>query len=228
MDRSKPAFGYHLILVTDKKTENGTTKFKTSHILLKITSGPNTIDNMLSEARILSYDAKDLGFQKALIEHSYNADTTIGGFTKTSFFFKKVGYFPYLSRWTFKNKIGTVSDPLQLKNKIIVAQILKETPKTHKSIDKVKNSIVSALKKEQKKKLALELANKFHKEILSKNSDLNLFATENADVNYYENSDFSLDNPPAQFMNNNIFTQVIESMQNGQISPPIEHIMGIT
>lgn len=221
----KTRFGYHLILVTDKKIENGTKKFKTSHILLKISPGPNTIDNMLSEARIFSYDAKDLGFPKALIEHSYNADTTIGGFTQTSFFFKKIGYFPYLSRWTFKNEIGTVCDPLQLEGKggeIVVAQILKEIPETYKPIDKVKQSIISTLEKDEKKKLTLKLANKFHKEILSNKSNLNLFATKNKDVEYFKNTNFSLDDPPIPFMNNNIFAQVIKAMEIGQISPPIE------
>ncbi len=218
----KTRFGYHLILVTDKKIENGTTKFKTSHILLKITSGPNTIDNMLSKARIFSYDAKDLGFPKALIEHSYNADTTIGGFTKTSFFFKKVGYFPYLSQWAFKNKIGTASDPIQLKDKIIVAQILEETPERHKSIDKVKKSIVAELKKTEKKELASKLARKIYQEIINNDSNFNLIGEKNNNVKYYENTDFSLDNPPVQFMNNNIFAQVIKSMEIGQISPPIE------
>ena len=214
--------GYHLILVTDKKRENGILKLNTSHILLKLTAGPSTIDNLLSNANIFSNDAKDFGFQKALLEHSFSADTTIGGFARSSFFFKKIGYFPYLSRWAFKNEKGTVSDPIQLENKIVVAQVLEKIPETHKSIDKVKESIITKLEQTKKENLTLKLAGKFYQEIISNNSDLKLFAKANKGVKYYTNSNFSLNNPPFQYMNNNVFAQVMESMTDGQISPPIE------
>ncbi len=218
----KTRYGQHLILVTDKKTENGTKKYNTSHILLKLTAGPSTIDNLLSEATIFSNDAKDFGFQKALSEHSLSADTTLNGFEKGSFFFTKIGYFPYLSRWAFKNEPGTICDPLQIENKIIVAQVLEKIPTTYKPLNEVKESIISELKKEKRKELASALSKKIYQEIISNNSDLNLVARKNDNVNFYEKSNFTLNNPPTHYINNNIFASVIKKMNDGEISAPIE------
>lgn len=218
----KTRFGQHLILVTDKKVEDGKTKIKTAHILFKLTAGPSTIDNLISKANIFSGDAIDFGFEKALLEHKFSADTTKNGFTEESFFFREIGYFPYLSRWAFKSPVGEISKPIQLEDKIVVAQILEDLPESYKPIEKVKKSIIKELKKEAEYELSKKFANEIYNDITSNENDLKLFSATNDKVEWYENTSFSLDNPPMQYLNNEIFANVIPVINDGTITPPIK------
>jgi hypothetical protein len=58
-------FGYHIILMHDKKTVDGAEKFEVSHILLKINPGTETVDSLTNRAEELRGIAQKDGLDAA-------------------------------------------------------------------------------------------------------------------------------------------------------------------
>lgn len=61
-------FGYHIILMHDKKKVDSTEKIEVSHILLKVAPGTETIDSLMSKAELLRTSAQKSGLEKAAKE----------------------------------------------------------------------------------------------------------------------------------------------------------------
>ena len=57
-------FGYHIILLNDKKTVDGAEKIEVSHILLKISAGTETVDSLMGEADKIRTAAQKDGLEK--------------------------------------------------------------------------------------------------------------------------------------------------------------------
>ncbi|HAE88194.1 TPA: hypothetical protein DCG86_09255, partial [Candidatus Marinimicrobia bacterium] len=179
-------FGFHLIRVEDRKVENGEPQVKVSHILLKVDVGPNTLDNIASEARIFIFDAEDQGFEKALNYYKLEADTTRMGITEDNYYYPGLGFVPELTRWAFRNKAGSITEqPFETQDKIIVAQIIEEKPESYQSFSELKPTLERQLRQKKKDELcrniALELA-KTEKNLfeLKEENSLTVFGREEA------------------------------------------------
>lgn len=71
-------FGYHVILLHDKKKEKGdsTEKIEVSHILLKIVPGTETVDSLTNRAEELRVIAQKSGLEAAAKDAKLNVDKT--------------------------------------------------------------------------------------------------------------------------------------------------------
>lgn len=69
-------FGYHIILMHDKKTVDGVEKVEVSHILLKITAGTETIDSLMAESEKIRTVAQKSGLEKAAKESNLTVEKT--------------------------------------------------------------------------------------------------------------------------------------------------------
>jgi len=218
-------FGFHLIRVDDRKVENGEPQVKVSHILLKVDVGPNTLDNLASEARIFTFDAEDQGFEKALNYYKLEADTTQMGVTEDNYYYPGLGFVPNLTRWAFRNKAGAITEqPFETQDKIIVAQIIEEKPESYQSFSDLKPTLERQLRQEKKdelsRQIALELA-KTEKNLyeLKDENPLTVFGSEEA---------ITLKNPPAQFRNNPVFNDLVRMADLNEIVGPVKTSRGYT
>jgi peptidyl-prolyl cis-trans isomerase D len=214
-------FGYHLIKVTDKKTEDGQEKVRASHILLKVETGPNTIDQLMSNARLFSYDAEDQGFAKALDAYQLKADTTKGGIDKTSIYFPGVGYAAELSRWAFTAKPGNISQIIETDNAIIVAQLLTITAPSIRPLDEVKAAIERELQRQEREKIAQELAQSLYASA-KEGTALKSLQIDSLGVKLQQYEDFTIAAAPGAFRNNEPFAATLRELELNEISRPIK------
>ncbi|MDB5102809.1 MAG: PpiC-type peptidyl-prolyl cis-trans isomerase [Fibrobacteres bacterium] len=69
-------FGYHIILLHDRKKVDSTEKVEVSHILLKVTPGTETIDSLMGQAEKIRASAQKDGLEKAAKEFNITLEKT--------------------------------------------------------------------------------------------------------------------------------------------------------
>ena len=147
-------FGYHIILLHDKKKVDSTEKIEVSHILLKVVPGTETIDSLMTKAELVRTSAQKSGLAKAAQEANLTLEkSTI--FEKSNLsplggdYVQGVNSFAF-SQFEAKEKI---SEPLQADDGIYV---LERDAKFEKgrNFDRAKPVISALLVKEEKLALA--------------------------------------------------------------------------
>ncbi|MDD3807118.1 MAG: peptidylprolyl isomerase, partial [Candidatus Marinimicrobia bacterium] len=221
----KTQYGYHLIRVEDRRVVEGETQVKISHILFRIDVGPNTLDNIASEARIFAFDAQDLGFEKALQEYNLKADTTEMGITEDNYFYPGLGFVPNLTQWAYRNKVGTITEePLETEQYFIVAQIIEEKPESYQSFKELSPTLERQLrqkkKEEKSRQIALALA--------AENKPLSELKEANPYVLYGQEKGIILKDPPAAFKNNPTFKDIVYNAPLERVVGPVKTSTGFT
>ncbi len=162
----KSPYGLHLIFVEDKKTENGIEKVKASHILLKITAGPSTIEEQENKARFFSEDAKDMGFDTAAKNSDYEVLKS-GPFEERSGFIPGIGRNPSLMGFVFTSDVDAVSDSYFLEHSYVVVKLDVIKKAGYKDLESVKRLIENRIKFEKSTELAKEYASKLSDKVKS-------------------------------------------------------------
>tara|TARA_B100002052_G_scaffold63729_1_gene56923 strand:+ start:1779 stop:3398 length:1620 start_codon:yes stop_codon:yes gene_type:complete len=117
------------------------------------------IDSLKDQALLFADEADITSFNKAVEELEYKSESLQihEGFNSNSGFPFQMGTSRLAVRFIFDNDFGSISDPIQMDNQIIVLTILDEEPAGYKPLEDVENSIKSILIREKKKTYALEL-----------------------------------------------------------------------
>ncbi len=157
------SFGYHMILVEDKKVEDGEEKVKASHILMKISPAPSTIEEQESRARLFSLDAKDNSFQETARASDYEVKQT-PLFEEGGGFIPGIGNNLALLNFAFASKLNEVSNVYRVEDKYIVATVSQIEPAGYKDLELVKRFIENRVKlakaKERARTVALSIKDK--------------------------------------------------------------------
>jgi len=141
----KSMYGYHVIKIEDKRTEDGIDEVKARHILLKIKPSPDTRDQVYADAYNFAQDVIERDFSDVAAEYDYTIDTTD--------FFSEAGYIRKLARmrmaaeFCFNNPVGTVSGVYQIPDGYIVFQIVEATEEGIKVFEEVRVSIHKSISK---------------------------------------------------------------------------------
>ena len=136
-------YGFHIILVEDKRVEDGTEQVRARHILLKIKPSADTREQIYTEAYNFAQDAKNKGFTLMAQDYGYEIDTTKA--------FSEAGYIQDLGRmrmaaqFCFNNEVGTVSDVYPVPEGYVVFQISEVTEEGLKPYEDVASSIQKRL-----------------------------------------------------------------------------------
>lgn len=163
------SFGYHLIKMEDKKIEDGKEKVKASHILLKAHPAPSRVENIESQARLFSEDARENSFADQVKLMGYEAKTT-------DFFEEGPGFIPGLGRnlavmnFAFSSTISEVSNVYRLDQGFAVFTVAQIQAEGFRSLESVKRIIESRVKMEKAKEVAREYAKKIEQQV---NSNMN-------------------------------------------------------
>ncbi|MBD3223082.1 MAG: hypothetical protein GF313_00015 [Caldithrix sp.] len=121
----KTNFGFHLIKVEDKRTQEGTEQVKASHILLKVRPAPSHIEERSTEARFFSEDAQNEGFEQVAEQNEYEIQ-------ETTFFEEQTGFIPGIGNnravmnFAFASKKGEVSNVYRLEDEAFVVVKVEE------------------------------------------------------------------------------------------------------
>ncbi|MBN2105115.1 peptidylprolyl isomerase [bacterium] len=172
-------YGLHIIKVTDRKRENGETKVKASHILLKYKASPETHDRVNESASYFSdelLESDDYTFDELAKREGYE--------TEESTLFSKGGFIPgvgmsmTMNRLTFRENLGYVSPPIDVNNQLYVFQVSDIEEAHIQPINEVKTKIERALRHEKQKQMAMEDCKLFWEKMQS--SDFEESAAENS------------------------------------------------
>tara|TARA_X000001036_G_scaffold329219_1_gene307878 strand:- start:104 stop:1651 length:1548 start_codon:yes stop_codon:yes gene_type:complete len=117
------------------------------------------IDSLKDQALLFADEADITSFNDASESLGYDLKSLKihEGFNSNSGFPFQMGTSRAAVRFIFDNDFGTISDPIQMDNQIIVLTILDEKPESYKNLEDVKNSIKSILTRDKKQNYALEL-----------------------------------------------------------------------
>jgi len=137
--------GFHVILVEDKRTENGVEEVKARHILLKIKPSPDTRDQVYTDAYNFSQDIKEADFAQMAEDYGYDVDTT-DAFSEAGYI-KGLGKMRMAAEFCFNNPVGAVSDVYPVPEGYIVFQICNVIEESIKPFDEVKSQIYKKISK---------------------------------------------------------------------------------
>lgn len=153
----KSSFGYHLIKVEDKKTEDGEEKVKASHILLKIVAGPSTVEEENSKARYFAEDAKLDGFEEAAQHEGLEI-------RKTGMIQENIGFVPGFGRnsgvlnFAFSSQPGDVSNVFSTDAGYAVVMLSDIQEEGYRPLEDVRAAIESRIRLDRAKQKAREYA----------------------------------------------------------------------
>ncbi len=214
------SFGVHLIKVEDKRVENGRPEVKARHILIKIKTSPETLENIRAQANLFAFDANEYGFQAAADSHKLVVRNT-GPFNKDAKYINYFGPFPAAIRWAYSNiPVGTVSEVLTHEMGITV-MCLKEINKEHyRPLSEVENQIKNILTSEKR----IEKLKSISEEIYALVTQDNKF--DNAIAKYPQclldsYTDHPVNAPLKNVQHSNAITGTLLALQPGQISKPV-------
>lgn len=136
-------FGLHIIIVEDRKVEDGVEQAKARHILLKFKPSADTREAVYSQASTFAQDAQKNGFFPMAQEYHYPVDTTR--------WFTEAGYITGLGRmrmaaqFCFNNPVGTISDVYPYPEGYVVFQIVEAVEEKPQPLEEVRDRVIKSL-----------------------------------------------------------------------------------
>ncbi len=160
-DPVKSAYGYHLILVEDRKTKrDSVTEVKARHILRKIVPTPETIDSLTEFVDTLRQTMLAIGFADGAEQHSLPIDST--GLFKKGDMVKGLGFLYGVSRFAFASEdeeTEEVSERLENEHSYFLLKKKRTMPEGTLPLSDVKDDVYRTLRDSlriQKARLYLE------------------------------------------------------------------------
>jgi peptidyl-prolyl cis-trans isomerase D len=161
----KTDYGYHIIKLEERTVEEGEEKIRARHILMRVEPGYETIDSLRTLLRDLSDEIKESGFEQAASKMNLevkNPDPFIKGT-----FIPGMGYLPRVVNFTFTNKTGSVSMPIETENSVYMVKITGVTPERKKPLEEVRPLIVDSIRREWGENETRKLAESIRQEALT-------------------------------------------------------------
>jgi peptidyl-prolyl cis-trans isomerase D len=222
-DPIQTQFGWHLIKVTDRKTEGGVEEVKASHILLKVTPSEETLTKIKGEADDFAEKASKGDLSRIAGEDKLTVQET-GWFTPGANI-RGVGKNSQVDEFAFGNNVGKVSDVFETAKGFYVFQIKARRPAGTATLDEVKSTIKQILTKDKADSLAYEKAQLIYSQIKT-GKNLKTAAEQN-NATYAEPAEFSAGSPPPEIKNTPEFIGKALSLTSpGQVSPPVRTDLG--
>lgn len=151
--------GYYLLRLVETKIENGERQYNAQEVLVKATTGRETVDSLYTLANELQARAAGAGLDVAAKEKGYAMITT-DPFSEGAPM-GALGFAPALSRFAFSNSVGTVSPVLRDERSVYVARVVDRIPEGVRPLTDVTESIRHRLVFEAKKSAARRDARAF-------------------------------------------------------------------
>jgi peptidyl-prolyl cis-trans isomerase D len=151
--------GYYLLKLVETKIEGGEKQYNAQEVLVKATTGRQTVDSLYTLANDLEARAADAGLDVAAKEKGYPMITT-DPFTEGAPM-GALGFAPVLNRFAFSNTVGTLSPVLRDERSLYVVRVVDRIPEGVRPLTDVTESIRHRLVFEAKKSAAQRDARAF-------------------------------------------------------------------
>ena len=189
-------FGVHIIKVVDKrKNENNEEEILASHILLKIETGPSTLNFIKNKATQFIFDVEDYGFIDALKRNPSYKLNKLPPILKSSTFIPALGYFPQATKFAFDNKTNNTSQALETNSGFVVLKLDSISQEGTKEFDLVKFEISRKIKLNKQKEKAQELSKALYNEIVNNNQTLKNISSKNENTKFLNQVKSKLNSP---------------------------------
>jgi len=132
-DPVESEFGWHIIMKTGEREQDGTKEIRASHILLKFKPSGQTITDLQNIGLTFLDEAEEFGFDKAA-ENSGLEIKESGPFTEGTYC-AKMGQSPSANEFAFSNDPGTVSHLIEEKGRFVIARIDRFTSEGIRSLE---------------------------------------------------------------------------------------------
>lgn len=210
-------FGYHLILVEEKQTENDIEKVHARHILMKVTLGDESQDSLGTLVRDLMEGMREAGFEKAAedigLEILEPPPFTDG------YFIQEIGYMPRIINFAFNHKTGSVSGPINSETHIYFVKITAEIPESVKPLGDVRLIIIARLRNERTQEETKQLAETLRQEALTSGDLAAVSLSRQLEIK--ETPLFKETDPVVGIGANTAFAKACHMLPEGKLSPPI-------
>lgn len=213
-------FGYHVIKVHAK--DKNEVKFTDIHMPIRISS--RTRSEIAQHAQDFAYLAKEGSFEKEAEQSKYTIsetpafqkDAVIGG----------IGMNNTVNKFAFKNKIGTISEPLSIQDGYGVFVVSEVKEAGIRPFDEVKNTIEARVKREKKNEKLAVIAGELRKDLNTTDS-MQILTTKNPKISVQHLSSFNVGGYIPGVGRDLSFIGVLTSMMPGEISQPIKGSRGV-
>jgi peptidyl-prolyl cis-trans isomerase D len=145
----KTEFGYHLIKVTEQKTENGQEQRRVSHILIKFQASSDTKEMVRSAADGFAEEARKADFYAAA--RTYEAKVDTSDFFEKGAFISQLGRLPGAVDFIFARPVGQVSGVYNVRDGLVVFKTLEVQREHLLSLPEVRSGVHYALVEKMKK-----------------------------------------------------------------------------
>jgi peptidyl-prolyl cis-trans isomerase D len=149
-------YGYHLIKVEEKKTENGTESIRARHILMKVDIGYETADSLSTVMQNIRDAIVEKGFEKTAEALGLEIKDP-PPFQKGSFI-EGIGFLPRIVNFAFNHKPGSISNSIGTETSIYFVKVMEEIPETYKPLDEARSLLVDRIRLKKKEEAARAIA----------------------------------------------------------------------
>lgn len=213
-------FGYHLILVEDKRTQDNQAQVKARHILLKIKPGPETFEAIRSKSSLFAFDANDFGFEAAADSHQLEIKNT-GRLSQNSQYVPGLGSFPRAIKFAFANQpVGNLSELLNTENGYAIFKLSKINPESYLSLEDARESIRAILLNEKRSEKLSIIAKKLRSEI-NESQSLKAIAEKNPNILHELHDKVFLNTPLKGLSRSDAIIGTILALKKNQVSQPV-------
>ena len=212
-------FGWHIIKVTGKDKR----EVKILDLAMKVKASTQTTDAAFQQAQDFSILAKDEGFEKAA-ENSKLIVQETPEFTKAGSI-PGIGLNDVITNFAFNSKIGSVADPIYIRNGLIVIKVSSIREEGLRPLDEVKSFVRSYALKEKKLAKIRPDVDAFYKTFNS-SSDLLITAQANPNVTMQTTGPFKPTDGPTSLGRDMKFIGTALALKAGELSKPFEGNLG--
>jgi parvulin-like peptidyl-prolyl isomerase len=144
-------FGWHIVQVVDKKTEDDKEQVHARHILLRIKASSDTVDKAFRNANNLLNEMTGSDLSGTAAGLGFETDTT-GLFSK-GMRIPGIGVNTGIMNFTFDNPVGTISSVFETDDAVVVAKVTQRKPAGIAEFevirDKVEDDLVEFMAKQK-------------------------------------------------------------------------------
>ena len=212
-------FGWHIIKVTGKDKR----EVKLQDLAMKVKASTQTVETAFQDAQDFSILAKDEGFEKAA-ENSKLQVRETQEFTKTGSI-PGIGPNDAITKFAFDNKVGTIADPINVRNGVMVIKVSYIREEGLRPFDEVKSAARSLALKERKLAKIRPDVDAFYKS-LTPSSDIIAAAQTNPNLTAQITGPFKPTENPAGVGHDLKFIGTALALKPGEISKPFEGNLG--
>lgn len=224
----KTSFGLHIIKVVAKKIETNEDKkaeemVQASHILLKFQPSPQTVEAARDSADYFSSLARETDWEAGKQSEKVSTQTS-PLFAEGSGFVPGVGVKPAASRFVFRSKVGTISEPFEVPQGFLVLRVAEIQNERTKPLSEVQAQIENTLRAEKLKDLAYEAAKKVRAKISQDATFEDIAAQDSLEIKTPE--PFTRSGYISGLGRDPYFIGAAFSLQPNQISQPVKGARG--